>query len=156
MAGLLFELIGLPLRFVALGSFLCHAQSLRPCLIPALPCETSNCTTKLSRFRPQRSCEDRRDLSWFNTPAYPDVRGNWRAHRGRHVLPAGTGSHAALRAFVAVFRAVGGFFRTRAAVFLPLVAAWTAAGNSSLGCFPARWWPWFSGWMRAASSSIRS
>jgi hypothetical protein len=48
--------------------------------------------------------------------------------------------HAALRAFVAVFRAVRGFSRTSAAGFLALGAALTTDGNSSLGCFAVRWW----------------
>ena len=65
-------------------------------------------------------------------------------------------SHAALRGFVAIFRAVRGFFRDAATVFLALGAALTEDGNSSLGCFAVRWWPWRSGWMRAASSSVRS
>jgi hypothetical protein len=46
------------------------------------------------------------------------------------------------------------FFGTVAAVFLALGTALTADGNSSLGCFAVRWWPWFRGWMRAVSSSI--
>ena len=66
------------------------------------------------------------------------------------------GSHAAWRAFVAVFRAVRGFFRAAATGFLALGTALTTDGNSSLGCFAVRWWPWFRGWMRAASFSIRS
>jgi hypothetical protein len=57
-------------------------------------------------------------------------------------------SHAALRAFVAIFRAVRGFFRACAKVFLALGAALTTDGNASLGCLAVRWW------MRAASSSI--
>jgi hypothetical protein len=62
--------------------------------------------------------------------------------------------HAALRAVVAVFRMSRGFFRACAAVALG--EALTTDCNSSLGCFAVRWWPWFSGWMRAASASIRS
>jgi len=38
MAGLFVELIGSPLRFVALGSFLCHAHSLRPPTSRRYPC----------------------------------------------------------------------------------------------------------------------
>ena len=45
------------------------------------------------------------------------------------------GGHALLRAFVVVFRAVRGFFRDAAAVFLALGAASTAGGNSNFGCF---------------------
>jgi hypothetical protein len=63
-------------------------------------------------------------------------------------------SHATLRDFVAVFRAVLGFFLDVSAVFLALCAALAEDGNPILGCL--RWWPWFSGWMRAASFSIRS
>ena len=78
-------------------------------------------------------------------PPAPEGRANRPAH-GAHVLPAehSLGSHATLRAFVAVFRAVRGFFRAAAAVFLALGAALTEDGNSSLGCFAVRWWPWFS------------
>jgi hypothetical protein len=46
--------------------------------------------------------------------------------------------HAALRAFVAVLRAVRGFFRACAAVFLALVAVLTTDGNSCLGSFAVR------------------
>src|SRR6202162_4358235 len=44
-------------------------------------------------------------------------------------------SHATLRGFVALFRAVRGFFRDAAAVFLALGTALTEERNSSLGCF---------------------
>jgi len=64
-------------------------------------------------------------------------------------------SHATLRAFVTVFRATRGFFRA-AVVFLFLGVASIGGVNSSSGCFAVRWWPWRSGWMRAASASIRS
>ena len=50
-------------------------------------------------------------------------------------------SHAALRAFVAVFRVVCGFFGADGAVFLALGAASSAGGDSSLGCFAVRSWP---------------
>jgi hypothetical protein len=63
---------------------------------------------------------------------------------------------ATLRALIAVFRPVGSFFRDAATVFLALGPALAEDGNSSLGCFEVRWCPWFSGWMRAASSSVRS
>ena len=43
-----------------------------------------------------------------------------------------------LRAFIAVFRAVRGFFRASAAVFLALGAALTTDGNSGLCCFAVR------------------
>src|ERR1019366_251363 len=77
--------------------------------------------------------------------------------RNRAIGPAFVGQHrhAILRAFVAVFRTVRGFFRAAAAVFLALPAALTGDSGSSLGCFAVRWWPWCSGWMRAASASIR-
>jgi hypothetical protein len=89
-------------------------------------------------------------------------------------LGCSLGSHAALRAFVAGFRAARGFgfdfvficilaaaavlivLVFLALVFLALTAALTGDCTSSLGCFAVRWWPWCSGWMRAASSSIRS
>jgi hypothetical protein len=54
---------------------------------------------------------------------------------GLYVLPVALGGHALLLAFVVVFRAVRGFFRDAAAVFLALGAGSTADGNSSLGCF---------------------
>jgi hypothetical protein len=66
------------------------------------------------------------------------------------------GGHAILRAFFPVFRAARGFFRPAATFFLVLPAALTGDANSSWGCFAARWWPCCSGWMRAASSSVRS
>src|ERR1019366_1920965 len=47
-------------------------------------------------------------------------------------------SHATLRAFVAVFRAVRGFFRDAAAGFFVFGAPLTEDGDSSLGCFPVR------------------
>ena len=47
-------------------------------------------------------------------------------------------SHATLRAFVAVFRAVRGFFRDAAAGFFVFGAALTEDGDSSLGCFAVR------------------
>ena len=62
-------------------------------------------------------------------------------------------SHATLRAFADVFRDERGFFRD-AVFFLALGTALTEERNSSFGCFAVRWWPWFSGWMRAASSSM--
>jgi hypothetical protein len=65
-------------------------------------------------------------------------------------------SHATSRAFIALFRAVRGFFRNAAAGFRALGVALTEDGDSSLGCFAVRWWPWFRGWMRAVSFSIRS
>jgi hypothetical protein len=40
--------------------------------------------------------------------------------------------------------------------FLALAMASTGAGNSGCGGFGVRWWPWCSGWMRAASSSVRN
>jgi hypothetical protein len=85
-----------------------------------------------------------------------------------------------LRTFVPVFRAARDFLRAAAAGFLVLAAtgflalvaagflvlattgflalatASTGAGNSGCGGFGVRWWPWCSGWMRAASSSVRS
>lgn len=63
-------------------------------------------------------------------------------------------THAALRLFFAVFRAVRGFSRAAAAGFLALGTALTTDGNSSLGCFAVRWWPCCRGWMRAASSFL--
>ena len=66
------------------------------------------------------------------------------------------GTHAILRGFVAVFLAARGFFRAVAAFIFSLAAAPTGDGNSSLGCFAVRWWPWRSGWIRAASSANRS
>jgi hypothetical protein len=81
------------------------------------------------------------------------VRNYYWTPIGPRFRPLG---HATLRAFVAVFRAMRGFLRDATAVFLALGAALTEDGNSILSCFAVRWWPWFSGWMRAASSSARS
>src|ERR1700674_894410 len=107
---------------------------------------------------------------------------NWQCGGYSCQLSCGLGcslrNHAALRAFVAGFRAARGFgfsfsfdfvficIMAAAAVFMALVflalvflaltAAWTGDCNSSSGCFAVRWWPWWSGWMCAASSSIRS
>jgi hypothetical protein len=47
-------------------------------------------------------------------------------------------SHATLRGFVALFRAVRGFSRDAARVFLALGAALIEDGNSSLDCFEVR------------------
>ena len=49
--------------------------------------------TLCSRFRPQRSCRDRRDLCWFNTPWFntPACPGVTGTHWGEPVEPA---SHA--------------------------------------------------------------
>jgi len=51
--------------------------------------------TLCSRFRPQRSCRDRRDLSWFNTPLvqHTGLSGSdghelGLDHRARPVMPA--------------------------------------------------------------------
>src|ERR1019366_6464940 len=52
--------------------------------------------------------------------------------------------------------AATGFLALVAAGFLALATASTGAGNSGCGGFGVRWWPWCSGWMRAASSSVRS
>ena len=46
--------------------------------------------------------------------------------------------HATFRAFVTVFRAVLGFFRTLEAVFFDFGAVLSEAGNSSLRCFAMR------------------
>ncbi len=52
--------------------------------------------------------------------------------------------------------ATAGFLALATAGFLALATASTGAGNSGFGGFGVRWWPWRSGWMRAASSSVRS
>ena len=52
--------------------------------------------------------------------------------------------------------AAAGFLVLAATGFLALATASTGAGNSGCGGFGVRWWPWCSGWMRAASSSVRS
>jgi hypothetical protein len=56
--------------------------------------------------------------------------------------------------FVALVAA--GFLALATANFLALATASTGAGNSGFGGFGVRWWPWCSGWIRAASSSVRS
>jgi hypothetical protein len=86
----------------------------------------------------------------------------WRLRRNPRIAheskcsPLRPLSHATLRGFVAVFRAARGFFRNATTGFFALGAALTEDGESSLGCFAVRWWPWFRGWIRADSSSIRS
>ena len=52
--------------------------------------------------------------------------------------------------------AAPGFLVLATVDLLALATASTGAGNSSLGGFGVRWWPWCIGWMRAASSSVRS
>src|SRR5664280_2098443 len=52
--------------------------------------------------------------------------------------------------------AAPGFLVLATVVLLALATASTGAGNSGWGGFGVRWWPWCSGWMRAASSSVRS
>src|SRR5664280_1971473 len=52
--------------------------------------------------------------------------------------------------------AKAGFLVLATVVLLALATASTGAANSGWGGFGVRWWPWCSGWMRAASSSVRS
>src|SRR5664280_2037064 len=52
--------------------------------------------------------------------------------------------------------AAPGFLVLATVVLLALATASTGAANSVWGGFGVRWWPWCSGWMRAASSSVRS
>ena len=52
--------------------------------------------------------------------------------------------------------AAPGFLVLATVVLLALATASTGAANSGWGGFGVRWWPWCSGWMRAASSSVRS
>ena len=73
--------------------------------------------------------------------------GSWRwrgnpcmAHESK-CKPLRPLSHATLRGFVALFRAVRGLFRDAARVFLALGTALIEDGNSSLDCFEVRWWP---------------
>jgi hypothetical protein len=126
-----------------------------PLPIDPLRCHSSFMTARLRVLTP-KIMQDPRDLCWFNTHACPEGDGQWEPMAPAMSSPrAQPQSHATLRAFVASF-ARRGRFRDAAAVFLFLGAALTTDGNPSLGCFAVRWWPWFSGWMRAASSSIRS
>jgi hypothetical protein len=74
-------------------------------------------------------------------------RGSWHwrrnpcmAHESK-CRPRRPLSHATLRGFVTVFRAVRGFSRDAATVVLALGAALIEDGNSSLDCFEVRWWP---------------
>src|SRR5664279_4310881 len=52
--------------------------------------------------------------------------------------------------------AAPGFLVLATVVLLALATASTGAANSGWGGFGVRWWPWCSGSMRAASSSVRS
>jgi hypothetical protein len=71
------------------------------------------------------------------------------------VVLAATGFLAlAATGFLAL--ATADFLVLAATGFLALATASTGAGNSGCGGFGVRWWPWCSGWMRAASSSVRS
>ena len=73
--------------------------------------------------------------TWVTLRVKPDKGRSSREGLGFWSL-----SHATLRVFVAVFRAVRGFFRD-AAVFLALGAALAEDCNFILGCFEVRWWP---------------
>jgi hypothetical protein len=112
-------------------------------------------------------------------PVFRAADGFLRAAAAGFLVLAAAGL-IALAAFAPVFRAALGFRRASAAGFLVLVApgfialatagfvvfatwvflalamASTGAGNSGLGGFGVRWWPWCSDWMCAASSSVRS
>src|SRR5260370_4143337 len=66
------------------------------------------------------------------------AQGSDRKDHARSCLRVYPRSHAALQAFVAVFRALRDFLRAGAAVFLALGAALTTDGNSRLGCFAVR------------------
>lgn len=116
------------------------AHRLTSCMSPFFPMLSTTTLFSIAGWQPARK-----------------GRGNWRTRSACHVLPCerGIGSHAILRAFIAVFRTMRGFFGAAAAVFFAL-AATTGDGNSSLGCFAVRWWPWCSSCMRAASSCIRN
>src|ERR1700677_27509 len=83
---------------------------------------------------------------------------------GEGFLVLAAAGFVALAAFALVFRAALGFLRASGAGFI-VFATWvflaspttsTRAGNSSVGGFGVRWWPWCSDWMWAASSSVRS
>jgi hypothetical protein len=117
-----------------------HAQVTKPA--PPTPIETHG----------ERS-HQRRDTHIHQRPLLID---KLHCRQPRPACERSLGCHAIFRRFVAVFLAVRGFFRAVAAVIFPLAAAPTGDGNSRLGCFAVRWWPWCTGWMRAASSAIRS
>ena len=90
---------------------------------------TVGCFVLTFRNRPLRSILRLPHFHAFGRIEH-DIRGTHLKHEPKQ---------ATLRAFVAVFRAVRGFFRNASAGFLALGAAFTEDGNSSLGCFAVRW-----------------
>jgi hypothetical protein len=110
------------------------------------------------------------DLRTF-VPVFRAARGFLRAAAAGFLVLAATGFLVLAAAGFLVLAAAGflvlaatgflvlaatGFLALAAAGFLALATASTGAGNSGCGGFGVRWWPWCSGWMRAASSSVRS
>ena len=94
------------------------------------------------------------DLRTF-VPVFRAARGFLRAAATGFLALAATGFLAlAATGFLAL--ATADFLVLAATGFLALATASTGAGNSGCGGFGVRWWPWCSGWMRAASSSVRS
>jgi hypothetical protein len=94
------------------------------------------------------------DLRTF-VPVFRAARGFLRAAAAGFLVLVAAGFLAlAAAGFLAL--AATGFLALVAAGFLALATASTGAGNSGCGGFGVRWWPWCSGWMRAASSSVRS
>ena len=110
------------------------------------------------------------DLRTF-VPVFRAARGFLRAAAAGFLVLAATGFLVLAAAGFLVLAAAGflvlaatgflvlaatGFLALAAAGFLALATASTGAGNSGCGGFGVRWRPWCSGWMRAASSSVRS
>ena len=102
------------------------------------------------------------DLRTF-VPVFRAARGFLRAAAAGFLVLVAAGFLALAAAGFLVLAATGflalvaaGFLALVATGFLALATASTGAGNSGCGGFGVRWCPWCSGWMRAASSSVRS
>src|ERR1035437_130180 len=94
------------------------------------------------------------DLRTF-VPVFRAARDFLRAVATGFLVLVATG-FLALAAAGFLVLAAAGFLVLAATGFLALATASTGAGNSGCGGFGVRWWPCCSGWMRAASSSVRS
>jgi hypothetical protein len=105
------------------------------------------CSGAYSRLYPQRSCRDRHAIRRAFVPVFRAARDFPRASAAGFLVLAAAG-------FLVL--AAAGFLVLATMVFLALPTASTGAGNSGLGGFGVRWWPWCSDSMRAASSSVRS
>jgi len=133
-------------------------------LVRALP--TWNHSRSCGYYWVAADRKDHRDRHAFLrafVPAFRSAAGFLRTAPAGFVVLAATGCLAfATAGFLTL--AMGGFLALVAAGFRAFATAGffastttlTGAGNSGLGDFRVRWWPWCSDWMRVASSSVRS